>query len=295
METRELAYFVAVAEELHFGRAARRLGIAQPPLSRAIKRLERRLGVTLLERTSRHVALTPAGEALLRDGARTLTALDAAVRRARRAGQAEPRLVLAMKPGGDGGLLPAALEAYKSEPDVLPVELAFGFGDRAAMVRDGRADAALLYRPREDLSGLAYEELLTETQVVVLSRRHRLAERDRVSMADLRGEALPRYPHLDPPLDAGAGPGPAVDGTGQLQQLIALGECVAVLPASVGGQLRADLCCVPVIDAPRTTLVLAWPEDSSSRPLAALVRTFVRTFAGTSAAPAAGSGLTSAT
>src|SRR5918998_4884330 len=97
VETRELRYFVAVAEELHFGRAAERLGIAQPPLSRAIAQLERRLGVTLLERTSRRVALTPAGEVLQEQARTALDALAAAALRTRRAGAPQPRLVVALK------------------------------------------------------------------------------------------------------------------------------------------------------------------------------------------------------
>ena len=95
METREVAYFTAVAEELHFGRAAERLGITQPPLSRAVARLERRMGVRLLERTSHSVALTPAGLVFLDECHRLLQALDDAVRRARQA--AHPaRIVLAV-------------------------------------------------------------------------------------------------------------------------------------------------------------------------------------------------------
>ena len=92
-ETRELRYFIAVAEELHFGRAAGRLGIAQPPLSRAILQLERRMGVTLIERTSRCVRLTTAGEVLLREGRAALEAVAAAVRRAQRAGRADVGLL----------------------------------------------------------------------------------------------------------------------------------------------------------------------------------------------------------
>jgi DNA-binding transcriptional LysR family regulator len=96
VETRELRYFVAVAQELHFGRAAQRLGITQPPLSRAIRQLERRLGVGLLVRTSRHVALTEAGEVLLHEGIRALEAVAAATRRAQRAGRRAPGPVLAL-------------------------------------------------------------------------------------------------------------------------------------------------------------------------------------------------------
>jgi DNA-binding transcriptional LysR family regulator len=177
VEIRELRYFVALAEELHFGRAAQRLGIAQPPLSRAIRQLERRLGVTLVERTSRAARLTAAGEVLLHDGRAALDAVTAAARRAQRAGADIPRLILAMKPAGDGGLLPQILAEYESQPDALLVEIAFSIGERAAMLRDGRADAALLHSPQNDLTGLDTEELLTERQVVVLPQHHPLAHR----------------------------------------------------------------------------------------------------------------------
>ncbi|XVQ85788.1 LysR family transcriptional regulator [Microbispora siamensis] len=126
METRELRYFVAVAEELHFGRAAQRLGIAQPPLSRAIGQFERRLGVTLLERTSRTVTLTEAGAVLLREGRAALDAVEAAERRTRRAAVAatgRPGLVLVTKAGASGDLLPKLLDAYAAEPGAVAVDV----------------------------------------------------------------------------------------------------------------------------------------------------------------------------
>ena len=126
METRELRYFVAVAEELHFGRAAERLGIAQPPLSRAIRQLERRLGVTLLERTSRSVTLTEAGSVLLREGRAALDAVEAADRRTRRAALAatgHPGLVLVTKAGASDELLAKLLDAYAAEPGAVAVDV----------------------------------------------------------------------------------------------------------------------------------------------------------------------------
>jgi len=121
VETRELRYFVAVAEELHFGRAAQRLGIAQPPLSRAIGGLERRLGTLLLERGSRGVALTGAGAVLLREARAALDAVEAAERRTRRAALAatgRPAVVLAAKAGASGELLAKLLDAYAAERDL---------------------------------------------------------------------------------------------------------------------------------------------------------------------------------
>lgn len=269
LETRELAYFVAVAEELHFGRAAERLGLAQPSLSRAIRQLEQRLGVTLFERTSRRVELTAAGEALLDGARRALDAVAAAGRRARRAGQPDPELVLVTKPGADSGLLGPILDAYAAEPDAIPVDvLVCGIGEQAAVLRGGRADVGILHLPYDDLTGFDSERLLVEPAVAVLPAHHPLADRAEIRMADLDGEPFPRWPGA-----AGErGSGPSVRDGGQLMQLIALGRAVAVLPESVRRHLREDLVAVPVPDGPRTTVVVAWPERSRSRAVAAFAR-----------------------
>jgi DNA-binding transcriptional LysR family regulator len=264
METRELAYFAAVAEELNFGRAAERLGMAQPPLSRAIQKLERRLGVTLFDRSGRTIALTPAGEVLAREAAKVLDAVAAATVRTQRAGLAEPRLVVAMKPGGDGGLLPDLLAAYRADPDAVEVELVLcGVAERARMLRDGTADVAFLHSPYEDLTGFDSEPLRVEGSVAILPAGHRLADRGFVRQADLDGDPSPCWPgrHAD------------ITDPATLMQLVALGRLIVVAPESVRDQMRRDLVCLPVLDAAPTTVVLAWPEQTRSTALAAFVRT----------------------
>ncbi|TDD17050.1 LysR family transcriptional regulator [Nonomuraea diastatica] len=267
MESRELAYFLAVAEEQNFSRAADRLGIAQPPLSRAIQRLERRLGVRLLDRTSRQVSLTRAGEVLLKEGRKALTTLATAERLARHAGQATSRLTVVMKPGGGAGLLESLLPRFAAHPDAVDVEvLICGLGEEKALLRDGTADVALLRLPQDDLSGLATEELLTERELVVMARTHRLAGRTSVRMADLAGEVFPRWTAESP------GSGSVIKDTGQVAELIALGRMVAVLPESVACHLGRDLVAVPV-DGRQTTLLAAWPEERRDHALAVFIRT----------------------
>jgi DNA-binding transcriptional LysR family regulator len=271
VETRELEYFLAVAEELHFGRAAARLGIAQPPLSRAIKQLERRLGVVLLDRDSRGVSLTPAGEVLAKEAVVALDAVAAAARRTQRAGNRAPKLVVVTKPSGDGGLLPAVLEAYSRRPDAVELEIMLrGVSARARPLRDGTADVAFLHSPFEDLTGLDTEPLLTEGRCALLAANHRLAGREHIVMADLEGETLPRWRGVP-----GSGPADGVEVSegSELMQLVALGRLVALVPESARSQLRRDLVCVPVLDAEPMTLLLAWPAGSRSRALAAFVRT----------------------
>jgi len=263
LETRELAYFVAVAEERHFGRAAARLGIAQPPLSRAIKLLERRLGVPLLERTSRGVLLTPAGDVLLQDGRRVLQATTAAAERTRRAGETRPRLILILKPGIDGGLLPELLDAYACTPDPVPVDLrTCDHAEQADLLRAGHGDLALLHAHGQDLTGLDTEQLLLDPVVVLVAHDHSLAARPHVSLAELDHDPTPLW-------RAASAAGPP----GELLQLVALGRAMKLAPASVRHQLRRDLTAVPVPDAPPVPVLLAWPEHHRSPALARLVQT----------------------
>lgn len=265
LETRELVYFIAVADELHFGRAAARLSIAQPALSKAIRRIETRLGVPLFIRSSRHVELTPAGEALREHGRHALNAVSAAVRNARRAGDPQAHLRLVIKPGGDAGLLSGILAAYAHQPDARQVDILFsGPADRADILRDGRADVGLLYAPFDDLDGLAHETLLVEDRVVVVPSGHRLAGHASARMSDLEGETLPRWKGIP----GGDGSGPEVADVVQMLQLITVGRMVGVLPRSLVEPVPAGLVCVPVTDAPPSRLVLAWNEQDR-RPLVA--------------------------
>ncbi|MFG3155397.1 LysR family transcriptional regulator [Streptomyces sp. NPDC048219] len=275
METRELRYFVAVAEELHFGRAAQRLGIAQPPLSRAIAGIERRLGAPLLERGSRGVALTESGVVLLREARAALDAVEAAERRTRRAALAatgRPAVVLAAKAGASDELLAKLLDAYAAEPVAVDVVLC-GPGEQATVLRTGRADVALLHRPFDDTAGFDTEDLHCEGQIAILPAGHRLSTRPHLRLAEVTAIAdlpLPRWPRSDGTFPDG--PGPQVRDHTQLTQLIALGRACAVVPESGGTGLRDGLTAVPVTDAPRVTTVIAWPPHSRSTAVAGLVR-----------------------
>ncbi|MGW5725539.1 LysR family transcriptional regulator [Nocardia beijingensis] len=278
METREMRYFVAVAEELHFGRAAQRLAIAQPPLSRAIQRLERRLGVVLLHRTARAVALTEAGAVLLREARIALDAVEAAERRTRRAASDQPGVVLATKAGASSELLSKLLHAYAAEPGAVAVEVMLcGPGQPESLLRNGRADVALLHRPYDSTAGFDTEDLHTEQQVVVLPANHPHATRTQMSSAEvdtLTNLPLPRWPGRDGSYPDG--PGPQVRDHTQLFQLIALGLACALVPESLRTQLRDDHAVVPVPDAPAVTTVIAWPPHSRSKAVADLVHTATR-------------------
>jgi DNA-binding transcriptional LysR family regulator len=266
LETRELEYFIAVAEELHFGRAAERIGIAQPPLSRAISRLERRMGVRLLNRTSRAVSLTPAGKVFLAESRRALDAMDAAVRRARQAGT-PARLVVAFRAGAGAGLVTDVLGAYGRRPDAARVEIVFT-AEPSAALRNGTADVAVMCAATDldDQGDLEVTELAQENPVALLPAGHALAARAAVTAAELRSEEFfaPLCPSM--PLD-------------EIVDRVAMGRLVVIVGGSAVDRLGAGVVAVPVADAPGTRLVLAWPRHSSPAARGAFVRVATATAA----------------
>lgn len=187
MDLRHLRYFVAVAEELHFGRAAERLNMAQPPLSQAIRRLESELGVDLLHRTTRKVDLTDAGRGYLARARRILGEVDEAAHEARRvAAGAVGHLALGCVGSATYSLLPALSRGLRRE---LPgVDFSFRgemlVPDQAAALRAGEIDVALLRPPIADLS-LTVLPLRRDRLVVALPDDHPLAALRQVGVADL--------------------------------------------------------------------------------------------------------------
>lgn len=192
MELRHLRYFRAVAEERHFGRAAERLHMAQPPLSQQIRQLEAELGVTLLDRNTRKVELTPAGAAYLERVRVILAEVDEAAARAQRvAAGMEGRLVVGCVGSATYSLLPTFARAVR---EALPgIDLAFRgemlVPDQVAALAAGRIDLALL-RPPVDDPALQVSLLRRDRLIVALPEGHRLVSRARLRIRDLRDEDL---------------------------------------------------------------------------------------------------------
>ncbi len=274
LEIRELRYFVAVAEELHFGRAAEKLRMSQPPLSRAVQRLERRLGVELFLRDRRGVGLTEAGEVLLEESRKVFDAATAAVQRARRTVDPHDRLVLVSKAGASHELLRELLDTYAARPGALPVEVVLcEVGEQRTFLGQGRADAALVHHPYDVFDDFDTQELVTEGQVAVVPRGHPLALRRRLTLAevvDVPDLPIARWPRHDgsyPP-----GPGPEARTQSELAQLVSLGRALLVIPASSRAWQWPDHVAVPVLDAPLVTTLLAWPASARASRLDGLVQ-----------------------
>ena len=189
IELRHLRYFLAVAETLHFSRAAKRLGIAQPPLSQQIKRLEQLLGHALFERTTRGVKLTLAGQLLAKRARSTLEKVDEDLSQVRRLGRGEEGTLTV---GFSGSVmfteLPAAIQSYRRRYPKVELRLReLVTTAQIAALLNGTLDLAFL-RDGDPTEGVRITTLLKEKYVAVLPEAHPLAQRRSLSMKALKGE-----------------------------------------------------------------------------------------------------------
>ena len=194
-----MRYFVAVAEHLHFGRAAEELATAQPSLSRQIQQLEDELGVKLFERTNRKVELTSAGRAFLADARRTLQSADASVRHARESADGtRGELRLGFIAGAMMVMLPVALREFRRRfPNVDVVPHAMNYPDHHPALRAGTIDIAwTVAEPEPDI---ATQAVATDSLLAVVPADHPFASRTTIDVADFTDEGLVLMRHADSP------------------------------------------------------------------------------------------------
>ena len=282
LELRQLRHFVTVAEELHFGRAAERLHMTQPPLSQSIAGLEELLGAALFLRNRRQVALTAAGSALLPEARRLLgdaSALPGLVRRAAegRAG----RLTLAFVSTADYSVLPAILQRYRAAfPDVQLVLREATSDVQAEELLDGRIDAGFVIPPLPEQAGTAldYRKVLEEPLILCApAGLDALAGSGPVRRRDLPPLPLVIFPRAAAPAlyDAilscfrAAGITPVIGQEAlQMQTIVSLvsgGMGLALVPQSVSNLMRAGVEYRALVDpTPLAETGLAWRRDSAA-------------------------------
>ena len=298
IDLRHLRYFVAVAEEGGVTRAAARLHMQQPPLSQQLGALEARLGVRLLERLPRGVALTPAGAALLEDARAILAAVDAAGARAKRvAAGVEGSLAVGLaSSAATHAIVPTLIAAFRERHP--GVHLEFVEGNAASLteaVLARRAQAALLRSPVERPPGLRFHELLREPMLAALPRAHALAAKAAarrpawVALRELaampfvlvrRPGAPGMYADLLAACERSGVPARIAAEVGNMLTnilLVAAGVGVSVVPASMRGVHEALVSYVPLrgagrLAAPLTLVANAAEDNPALAPFVALAR-----------------------
>jgi len=274
-DMRQLRYFMAVAERLHFGRAAEALHISQPPLSRAIRVLEDELGVTLFTRSRRRVALTPAGERLLDEARRLSSQLERAVQEVRSAagGSAEERLRIGFVSLADYGVLPELLKAYKTaRPGVQLALREMLSPEQAVALAADELDFGLLLPPVPGSARFEHLVVQRERFVAALPSNHRLARRPgRLGLKELKGEPFVMIPRRIAPrlydivaqlaTQAGITLNVAQEAI-QMQTVVSLvssGLGAAIVPASVANLGRRGVAYRELADRhPQLDVWLAW-------------------------------------
>jgi len=273
---RQLEAFLAVADELHFGRAAQRLSVSAPWMSHTIRDLERALRVELLERTTRSVELTPAGRVFAGLASQVLGELSTAIKTARSVGGDAPQaLTLGYTIGAGLEIVPALLRTYHDRhPNTSVQTQEFDFTDPSAGLRDKTVHAAVV-RPPLGLAGLVSVELATERRVACLPDDHPLAARTSVGVADLLSEPIVAAPVSPGPWrdywllrDYRSGPAPVVAEAGTLDaemHLVARGVGLSITSEAVGlWYRRPGVTFVPIHDLEPCGVSLAWwPQETA--------------------------------
>jgi DNA-binding transcriptional LysR family regulator len=282
---RDLRYFVAVAEELHFGRAAERLHLSQPALSKQIRSLETTLRAQLFRRDRRQVQLTAAGTALYAVARDLLRDWDDGVAVVADAAAAESRVLRVGTLTSIGrALYPAIIDHFAKRQPGWQVELrSFGWGDATGGLRDQAVDAAFVWLPVDDAE-VETEVLAVERRFVALSTVHPLAGRSSVSFGEIADEPVAALPASAGPardfwlaVDSRGGLAPRVaaevDSADEVFEVVSSGAAIVLL--AEGNALiysRPGIVCVPVSGLEPARLAIAWRRGE--RRLA--VRDFVR-------------------
>jgi DNA-binding transcriptional LysR family regulator len=276
MEIRHLRYFVAVAEELHFGRAAQRLHIQQPPLSRQIQDLESELGFPLFERSRRRVELTPAGTALLGRARQVFDALDVAIHDARSASEGESgRLVVGYPSSLAYSGLTELLRAFRTRfPSIELALRELPPADQIDGLKAGSLDVGFVRTSLEDPT-LAAELVRREALMVVLPDDHRLAKQRSIPLKALAREPFVMFPRARGPaffdqlmgLCGKAGFTPRiVQEAAQLDivSLVAAGFGISIMPSSMRNFRRPGLAFRSIVGSPQVELLIVWRHQNLS-------------------------------
>lgn len=279
MELRHLRYFVVLAQELHFGRAAERLGIAQPPLSQQIKALEQEIGVTLFLRTRRRVELTAAGMVFLGEAQKSLLQVEQAVRAAQRAARGEiGQLEVGFVSSAVYARVPSIFNLMRTRyPDVSLVLQELTSEEQVEAMKAHKLDVGLIRPPVVEAESLAMRVIWREPFVVVLPKAHRLAGQKKIAVEELSEELFILVPRRFGPgfydqligMCARAGFSPKVVQEARSAQtivnLVAGGMGVSILPASLESFKRTGVVYKPLKPpAPTTDLAVIWRPDNES-------------------------------
>ncbi|MFE0862367.1 LysR family transcriptional regulator [Streptomyces rochei] len=276
MELRTLRYFVAVAEELHFGRAAARLHMSQPPLSRAIKRLEADVGALLLARSPAGVTLTPVGRVLLDEARALLDRADLVRDRVSAAAGPATLTVGILGDGTDPGISALAAAYRRGRPGIDIRVRDTDLTDPTCGLRAGLVDVALTRGPFDE-TALTVRVLRTDPVGAVLRADDPLARRARLRLAELSDRRWFRFPPgTDPAWQSywhggSAREGPVVRAVQECLQAVLWNGTVGLAP--LGHEPPAELAVVPLVDMAPSRVVAVWNEGDTNP----LIRSFVET------------------